>query len=319
MFPQISKQEFIKRLKKRKLENLDEINSIETMLLKNRGYIFKMPKPGEPVILLLSGGLDSITCWAILMEHFHLNVYPISFDRGERRRHREVYSVRYFSELYKKQFPLLYHPPFFSETGGKSLCIPIEKAASMFHPKVLLENLDQHGSIKANISLGMYMALPVFAKMYAEYLYYTRNILIRTIFCSVTLSDGQLVPHQTFTALRSIMAYLCVTSGDNRWQYSSVVFEKENGMYWDKADLIRWADSQNLPLEKTWSCYNNGIYQCGDECITCQARREQFKKSGIKDKTIYQSLDKQKLRYKVNQILKLLLLFNKKKGLVSML
>jgi tRNA(Ile)-lysidine synthase TilS/MesJ len=80
-------------LKERKYEDVTTIRSLESLLLKKRGYIFRMPKPGKSVILLLSGGLDSITCWGMLMEEFKLNVYPISFDRGERRRHQEVDSI----------------------------------------------------------------------------------------------------------------------------------------------------------------------------------------------------------------------------------
>jgi len=190
MLHRISKQEFLKRLTKKTLEDVDVIQNIEALLLKKRGYVFVMPKPGEPCILLLSGGLDSVTCWGILMEEFGLEVYPITLDRGERRRHNEESSVHFFSEFYKKRYPHLYHEPFYTKTGGTSLQIPIENAPKMFHPKVLLEHLDKHGQMTANISLGIYLALPIFAKMYAERLLFTKNIKIRSIFCSVTLSDG---------------------------------------------------------------------------------------------------------------------------------
>jgi 7-cyano-7-deazaguanine synthase in queuosine biosynthesis len=300
----LPKREFLKRLKKRKLEDLGAIRSIESMLLRKRGYIFRMPKPGDPVILLLSGGIDSIVSWNILMERYSLNVYPIFLDKGEKRKRREIDSIRYFSDLYKKSFPNLYHEPFYSDAGGASLRMSAEEISHTFHPKTLLDLFNEGGTISVNTTLGIYMAFPVYAKIYSEHLFYTQNILIRTIFCSVVSSDGTLIPYQTFTALRSIMAYLCITSGDISWQYSSVAFEKETGIFWDKADLIYWADAHNLPLEKTWSCFHNGKYQCGDKCISCYARRQQFNNSGIQDRTVYISLSKRNLVFKIKQAIK---------------
>jgi len=59
------------------LENLEAIQTIENFFIKKRGYIFKMPSPKKPVILLLSGGLDSIISWALLMEIYQLVVHPL--------------------------------------------------------------------------------------------------------------------------------------------------------------------------------------------------------------------------------------------------
>lgn len=289
MLKRITCQQFIKNLKTRKLEKIGVISEIEKILKKQRGYVFKMPRKGSSVILLLSGGLDSVTSWGILMKEYGFNVYPISFDRGEKRAFKEKASIDYFSEFYKKKFPKLYHHPVRLSFGLGNIKIPIEKSLEILHPNIILKYFKGDPRLTdINLALGSFLLLPVYAKIYAEYLYFTRNLDIKSIFCSVTLSDGQVVPHQTFTSLRTAMLYLCSTTGDYRWQFTSALFEKEEGLYLDKSDLVKWADENKIPLERTWSCYHCTKYQCGGtDCQTCIFRRLAFTEAKVKDRTIY--------------------------------
>lgn len=283
----ISKQEFIKRLKKKKFEDIDAIKLIERNFLKKRGYIFKMPKPRTPVVMLFSGGLDSTVCWNILLKDYRLKVFPLTINRGRKQRKKEKTSVNYFSEYYKKRYPDLYKEPIYLDVVFKAFNIPIEDPRSIIHPKTLLETTNDQGEITTNLSLGSFTIYPVIGKLYAEYLYQTKNLNIDTIFCSITAGDGEVIPEQTFTTLRAGMWYLCQSTANFKWQFSSVALEKETGMYLSKADLVRWGSKDNLPLEKTWSCHRGKLFQCGNECMTCIDRRKSFKKAGVTDKTIY--------------------------------
>lgn len=309
MLETISKRQFVERLKKRKLENLSVIKQVEKTFLTQRNYIFRMPKRGSPVILLLSGGLDSITCWAILMEEFGLHVYPLSFNRGEKRAKKEEESIKYYSKFYKIRYPDLYHLPIRLSLGGGNISIPIESAVRKLHPEVILKSFT--GSEKLtdiNISFGSFLLLPVYSRLYAEFLHHTQNLFIRNIFCAVTIRDGFGVPHQTFTSLRSIMHYLCTTSGDFSWQFTSAIFEKEMGLYFDKYNLVQWASNHNIPLGKTWSCYHSKRYQCGgSDCVTCVARRDAFIQAGVTDETIYEPIANQTISHTLKDKIRLLI------------
>ncbi|PJE67798.1 hypothetical protein COU95_00420 [Candidatus Shapirobacteria bacterium CG10_big_fil_rev_8_21_14_0_10_40_9] len=300
----ISEKEFLSRLKKRRLEDLETIRVIEDFLLKKRGYVFRMPPPGSPVILLVSGGMDSITSWGISMEEFGLKVYPLSFDKGEKRRKKEEASLNFFSEFYSKRYPDLFVRPFKLSVDLRKISIPIEKATKILHPQIILDNLDSRGNISLNLSLGSFTLLPFYAMLFSRYLLSTQNIKIKTIFCSVTKGDD--VPSQTLTALRITMMAMCVASREYDWQFSSAVFEKETRLFFSKADLVSWAEEEGIPLEKTWSCYRDFRYQCGD-CIACYMRIKAFRKAGVADRTLYLSPFapyQQKLRFEVARFLR---------------
>ncbi len=297
MLTRISQKQFIEKIKKRKTERVGIINTLEKTLLKLRGYIFKQPKKGSSVILLLSGGLDSVVAWGILMEEYGLSVYPISFDTAEARSDKEKASIDYFSTYYEKRYPALFHTPLRVALDLTAMTLPIDTALEKLHPDVILENFAGKTELqpKMNVSLGGFIMLPSYAKLYGEYLNLTQNLQIRSIFCAVTASDGDVVPYQAFTALRSTMHNLCITTGDYRWQFSSVCLEKETGIYFDKSDLVKWACRHHIPLEHTWTCYHAKPFQCGgSDCLTCMVRQKAFAKAGVVDKTVYRSLADQR-------------------------
>src|SRR5690606_1306906 len=130
-FQKFSQQKIASLLAEREFEDVELINDIERIFLKKRGYVFKMPKPGTPVILLLSGGLDSIAIWFLLLKKYRLNVYPLTLSRkpwnflnGQQR------SLDYYSKIFKKQFPKLFHQSFV-----------VRHHASYFHFSKLLARL----------------------------------------------------------------------------------------------------------------------------------------------------------------------------------
>ncbi|MBI2024755.1 MAG: 7-cyano-7-deazaguanine synthase [Candidatus Harrisonbacteria bacterium] len=57
---------------------------------------------------------------------------------------------------------------------------------------------------------------------------------------------------------------------------------------WDKADEINWAQNNNLKdlFSFSWTCWLGGKFHCGN-CGACRGRIEGFKKAGIDDPVIY--------------------------------
>ncbi len=301
MLPKVSRTKFDQLLKSRSNEDLDIIVDIESTLKKKRGYVFRMPAKGESVILLLSGGLDSISAWGILMQEFGLHVYPISFDRSEPRAPRERAAIHYFSKYYAGKFPKLFHEPIRINLGLDQISINSKQNSDQVHPAFILEKFSRlkNNNFNSKFFTSEQALLPIYGKQYAEFLHATQNLNINTIFNAVLPTDGLISDFQRFTALRESMFNLCVNSGDFKWQFTSLFFEKETQLLLEKSAIIRWAVTQQLPIEHTWSCYLAGKYQCGADCIACYARKKAFGEAGVIDKTIYRTVYYQNITQKI--------------------
>lgn len=55
-----------------------------------------------------------------------------------------------------------------------------------------------------------------------------------------------------------------------------------------KKDIVLLALKEKVPLELTWSCYENNDLACG-ECDSCLLRLKGFKQAGLKDKITYKN------------------------------
>lgn len=58
----------------------------------------------------------------------------------------------------------------------------------------------------------------------------------------------------------------------------------------DKTEIARQAETYEVPVADTWSCYKGNDLQCG-RCGTCVERREAFNLAGIEDPTEYSDPD----------------------------
>ena len=54
----------------------------------------------------------------------------------------------------------------------------------------------------------------------------------------------------------------------------------------DKAAIVARAHALGVPLGKTWSCYEGGVHHCG-QCGTCVERKQAFAKADVADPTEY--------------------------------
>ncbi len=295
--PTISKKTFTDKLEQRPFEDLENIKVIENFFKKKRGYVFRMPKPGTSVIVLVSGGLDSIITWGILLEKYHLETYPLFIHRGTKRSKKEEAAALFFAEYYAKKYPKLSHPlmKFSTKPSPTEIVDAIKDYKNYFHPQRLLE-LIKSGQTMISNSTDSYPLLPFFncfyCLSYSDYLYDRYLKRITTFFTGIMAGDGTVVPSQSFTSVRNAMLAACSAAANYKIQYSALAIEKELGFWFEKSDYIKIGSKLKIPLEKTWSCYQAGKYQCGDQCLACQSRRFEFAKARAKDKTIYSSNQK---------------------------
>lgn len=98
--------------KEKNFEDKYALFRLETIFTKKRNYSFRMPQRKKSVILLLSGGLDSVCLWNLLMDKYNLVVYPIYFNSLTRRSEGQEESVEVFSRLFKNLYPCQFREVF---------------------------------------------------------------------------------------------------------------------------------------------------------------------------------------------------------------
>ena len=77
---------------------------ITRFLMEDRGYVFEEPR-GEIVILLLSGGLDSVALIDLVINAWDVRVIPLFFNRNQKNLVHEKASVEFFYDFYRERYP----------------------------------------------------------------------------------------------------------------------------------------------------------------------------------------------------------------------
>jgi len=272
-------------------EDPEVLSRLEAILKDKRGYNFKMPLKNSPVILVVSGGLDSITLWFQLLNKYKLQVYPIHFLTphsvlGERL------SVNFFYNYFKKRFPELTRPVKFIKLHFNfSFINPGNRQIFNNNFPLLVKNLFYNKKTREKKVFVRNYPVRWASYMTAAYEYglelQVKKIPVHTIFTGTMPNDALVSRESTLTVLKAVNVFLCSIFGDWDWQITAPVEKKHKFFYW-KQDFIKIGHKNSIPLGKTWSCgdYRYIFRQCG-LCPTCRLRQWNFKEAGIKDKTSY--------------------------------
>lgn len=272
----------------RTFEDHQSTRMLERILRKNRKLVFRKPKRGDPVVLILSGGLDSVMFWHFLLERGYV-VYPIHFT-GHQSILGENTSVRYFSSFFKKRFGHLVQPvvniPIYYNYSFEG-----KKALGVFtNNKVLFAKNSYISQLNHNPRVMM-MNYPLRLAYYAltSYEYclalQSRGVMVNTVFTGLVTEDSQVMRESTLTVLRALNVYVCSLFGDWGWQIGGKM--RGSGMFIpNKSKSIRSWAMGGLPLGKTWSCNKNFPLHCGI-CNGCKNRQISFENAGVSDPTQY--------------------------------
>lgn len=240
----------------------------EEILTKKRGYTSKWPD-NKNVVVVLSGGLDSVITTAWLLEEMDFNVFPIHIQRGQTNAKAEELAVNFFENYFLKKY--------------KGKFFPVKHVNVNIPPKEIKDDLAKYMSRK-----GYPLRDPLihqYAVQYACTIQDTIGAEVKTIICGIVPED--VFPHSTLAALRSTTIAVCENLNDWDWVISSPHIDSNisSGMN-SKTDEIKWATDHKLPLEKTISCNIAKINNCGI-CSSCIKRKKAFEKAGVYDNTVY--------------------------------
>jgi len=258
-------------------EDLVLLSEVDEIFKKRRGYIVQVPKPNESVITSLSGGLDSVSNIAILLEELKVQVYPFFIARGQDNYRWEKKAVLFYDKFFSRKYPGLYH---------KCLEIKIDIPSKAYKKDLITTKcLDDDPLIRKRASYPARNPIIFLTGLEYGYSLQHKNIFARTIFAATHTEDSAY--HSCLTSLRCQNLVMCQITNDWSLQFTSIPLEREFGNYYSKARMLRFAHECGIPLEYTRSCTSGSKIQCGICTMACKDRRLAFRKAGVEDKTKY--------------------------------
>lgn len=228
------------------------VEELDSVLLAHRKAVFTKPEKNEEVVLLFSGGMDSVIAAYMLIQKLGCKIVPVYVKRGARAEISELASAENFIQDLKKKYP---------ENVADLLVVEAE-----YPPKDLKQYLPaEHKAKKGHPGRNMFLAL-----VGAYYLrgLKSKNNSSRTIFIGNSPNDT--FPHSQLSALRSANIAVCVDQDDWEIQITSPLLEPALWGNVDKQALVDYAKENDVNIAATHTCTASTI-PCG-ECGECKER-----------------------------------------------
>ena len=261
-----------KRVAQAQKDYRGNVQRLEALLLLERGFIASEPT-SEDVVVLCSGGLDSSVMMSIVIDEWNVKVHPLFIKRGARAEKYEEQAFDFFVDFYRKRFP---------ENIGEAA-----KLAYEVPPKQFKEHFPKELALTVGHPLRN-STMQNLAVMYAVALNGKHGLDIRTVF-SGSVEEDNTEPELGLLSLRSQTLNTCIHLGDWRWQITSPLtdYELKKGRdALNKKDLIEYAIANNIPLDKTRTCFSADEIADGT-CFACMKRLRAFEAAGVKDPILY--------------------------------
>lgn len=218
---------------------------------------------GTPVVLLLSGGLDSSTCLA-MAANAGARIYALTIDYNQRHR-RELEAAAALAAHFDVERHVTL-PLDLRSFGGSALTADIDVPKAGVEPGIPVTYVPARNTIFLSVALGWAEAMGA------------ADLVI-----GVNALDYSGYPdcRPDFINAFQSMANVATRAGIEGTASYSVHTPL---MQMSKADIVRAAAALHLPFELTWSCYDpsHDGRSCGT-CDSCRLRAKGFAEAGIDD------------------------------------
>jgi 7-cyano-7-deazaguanine synthase len=224
-----------------------------------------MKQENKPkAVCVISGGMDS-TLSSFITKNMGYDVIALHFSYGQRTQKREMKAFRDIT--YKLDCLNTYEIDldFFTQIGASALTDKnIEVPTSGIEEGVPITYVPFRNGIF--LSIASAIAEKEGAKL---------------IVIGVVQEDSSGYPDCTESYIKDMQK--AINSGTKDETKIEIFMPL---VHLNKAQIVSKALELNVPLEFTWSCYQNEDKACG-VCDSCRLRLRGFKKAGVKDPILY--------------------------------
>ncbi|AXP09213.1 7-cyano-7-deazaguanine synthase QueC [Campylobacter hepaticus] len=223
----------------------------------------------KKALCIISGGMDSTVC-AYLAKKEGYEIIALHFDYEQRTQVKERECFRQICKALKVEKSYILDVSFIKNIGGNALT---DKSIHIPKNQLCLSNATPPITY-VPFRNGIFLSI---AGSLAE----KENC--ESIFIGVVEEDGSGYPDCTSDFIKKAQAFINEGTS-NKFK----VCLKAPLLHYNKSQIVHIALEEKIPLELTWSCYENENEACG-ECDSCLLRLQGFKKAGFKDKIKYKS------------------------------
>lgn len=217
-------------------------------------------------IVLLSGGMDSLTCLAIAKQE-NDEVATLHLNYGQRTQKRELQAYNEISDFYNVEKRLVVDITHLTKIGGSSLTdysIDVEKS-----------DLESTEIPQTYVPFRNANILTI-ATSWAEVLAFNG------LYIGAVAEDSAGYPDcrpEFYRAFEKVI--------ETGTKPETVIKIYTPLIDLNKEEIVKKAISLNAPLHLSWSCYSSNEKACG-VCDSCVRRLRGFEHAGVKDPITYE-------------------------------
>jgi len=218
----------------------------------------------KKAVVILSGGMDSTTSTFIAKNEGY-EIIPVHFNYGQRTEKKELESFHKICDFLKIKNRYVIDIPFFKQIGASAL-------------------VDENIKIPTN---GVKPGIPVTYVPFRNGIFLSIAAAIgekeeaEAIYIGVVEEDSSGYPD----CKEEFINYMekAINAGTKPQTHLKL---KTPLIHLKKEDIVKKAIKEGVPLELTWSCYQEENEACG-VCDSCRLRLKGFEKAGVKDPIKY--------------------------------
>ena len=224
-------------------------------------------------IVLFSGGLDSTTCLAMVIDKYGKeNVIALSLYYGQKHS-KELECAKKISKHYGVKHIKFDVSKIFESSNCSLLTDSTERIPEKSYDEQLKETNGQPVTTYVPFRNGLFLSIAASIAISND---------CQEIYYAAHKDDaaGNAYPDCSADFNKTISKAIFIGSGN-------AVNVKAPFISINKADIVKQGLSLKVPYEMTWSCYNGKEKPCG-KCGTCIDRIKAFELNGVKDPLEYE-------------------------------
>ena len=216
----------------------------------------------KKVIVLLSGGMDSVTALYHAVKHYEV-VGAVSFNYGSKHNHKEIPCAKYHCDQHGIPHQVI-HMDFVAELFHSSLLKGGEDIPEGHYADAVMKKtvVPFRNGIMLSIACG-----------------YAESIGAQGVVIAAHSGDHAIYPDCRNDFMQAMGAAMRAGTYEGIELLSPFVDI-------DKTEIAKIGHALGVDFAHTWSCYKGDDTHCG-VCGTCYERKEAFELAGIDDPTVY--------------------------------